>query len=94
VDTRIQDIVTPADETPLQRIINDVPKAIKSADVISLSVQTLQQQLTQVEFRNYKPDVVIGIPMDACGTLEFYMANQMIELGELLAAKELNRAGL
>ena len=94
VDTRIQDIVTPADETPLQRIINDVPKTIKSADVISLSVQTLQQQLTQVEFRNYKPDVVIGIPMDACGTLEFYMANQMIELGELLAAKELNRAGL
>lgn len=94
VDTRIQEIVKPVDESPLQRIINDVPKAIKSADVISLSIQTMQQQLTQVEFRKYKPDLVIGIPMDACGTLEFYMANQMIELGQLTAAKELNRVGL
>jgi NTE family protein len=94
VDTRIQEIVKPVEETPLQRIINDVPKVIKSADVLSLSVQTMQQQLTQVEFKNFRPDVVIGIPMDACGTLEFYMANQMIELGELMAAKELNLRGL
>lgn len=94
VDTRIQEIVSPVEETPLQKIINDVPKAIKSADVISLSVQTMQQQLTQIEFQKYRPDVVIGIPMDACGTLEFYMANQMIELGQLTAAKELNRVGL
>lgn len=94
VDTRIQDIVTPASETPLQQIINDVPKTIKSADVISLSIQTMQQQLTQVEFRRYRPDVVIGIPMDSCGTLEFHMANQMIDLGQLTAARELNKFGL
>jgi NTE family protein len=94
VDTRIQEIVKPVEETELQRIINDVPKAIKSADVLFLSVQTMQQQLTQVEFKKYRPDLVIGIPMDACGTLEFYLANQMIELGELMAAKELNLLGL
>ncbi|MEN9955083.1 MAG: hypothetical protein RLZZ41_747 [Actinomycetota bacterium] len=89
VDTKIQQIVKLPDETPLQRIINDVPKSITSADVIMLSIQTMQQKLTQIEFATYKPDLVIGVPMDACGTLDFYKAKEMIELGEELTRKAL-----
>ena len=93
VDTRIQQIVTVTEETPLQKIINDVPKAITSADVLSMSVQTMQQKLTAVEFARHKPNLVVGVPIDACGMLEFDQANRMIQMGERLTAEALDRAG-
>jgi NTE family protein len=93
VDTKIQNIVKISEETPLQKIINDVPKAITSSDVILMSIQTMQQKLTQIEFGNYRPDLVIGVPIDACGTLDFFQAKPMIELGEKLASEALNKAG-
>lgn len=89
VDTSIQQIVNGVPETPLQKIINDVPKAIRSADVILMSIQTMQQQLTETEFSRYRPDLVVGVPIDACGTLEFHQAKPMIELGEKLTAQAL-----
>lgn len=93
VDTKIQNIVKLPEETPLQKIINDVPKAIKSSDVILMSIQTMQQRLTEIEFKKHRPDLVIGIPLDACGMLEFHQAKPMIELGEKLTAEALLRAG-
>lgn len=93
VDTKIQKIVKLPEETPLQKIINDVPRAITSADVILMSIQTMQQKLTEVEFAKYRPDLVVGIPIDACGTLEFQKAKPMIELGQKLTAEALSKAG-
>jgi len=93
VDTKIQRIVKIKEETPLQKIINDVPKAIKSADVVLMSIQTMQQKLTEIEFRKHKPDLVVGIPIDACGTMDFYQAKPMIDLGEKLTAEALLKAG-
>lgn len=93
VDTKIQQIVKLPEETPLQKIINDVPRAITSADVILLAIQTMQQKLTQIEFEKYKPDLVIGVPMDACGTLDFQKAKEMIELGEKLTNQALELKG-
>lgn len=93
VDTKIQNIVKISEETPLQKIINDVPKAITSSDVILMSIQTMQQKLTQIEFGKYRPDLVIGVPIDACGALDFFQAKPMIELGEKLASEALNKAG-
>lgn len=93
VDTSIQKIITLPEETPLQKIINDVPKVISSADVISMSIQTMQQKLTEIEFRKFKPDLVVGVPMDACGTLEFYSAKPMIEMGQRLTAQAMLKAG-
>lgn len=93
VDTRIQNIVRPQEETQLEKILNDVPKAITSADVISLSVQTMQQKLASIEFSKYKPDLVVGVPIDACGMMEFDKAKKMISLGEKLTAQALLNAG-
>lgn len=93
VDTKIQNIVNIPEETPLQKIINDVPKAITSADVILMSIQTMQQKLTAIEFDKHKPDLVVGVPVDACGILEFHQAKPMIELGEKLTLEALAKAG-
>jgi len=89
VDTSIQQILHPAEESPLKKMVNDVPKAIRSTDVISLGIQTMQQKLTQIEFEKYRPDLVIGLPMDACGILEFDRANEMIELGAMVTRQAL-----
>ena len=93
VDTKIQNIVKLPQETPLQKIINDVPRAISSSDVFLMSIQTMQQKLTEIEFAKYKPDLVIGVPMDACGILDFHQAKPMIELGRKLTAEALSRSG-
>lgn len=93
VDTKIQNIIKVPEETPLQKIINDVPKAITSADVILMSIQTMQQKLTEVEFSKFRPDLVVGVPIDACGTLDFYKAKPMIELGQKLTKEKLDQAG-
>jgi len=93
VDTKIQNIVKLPQETPLQKIMNDVPKAIRSSDVVLMSIQTMQQKLTEIEFAKYKPDLVIGVPMDACGTLDFHQAKPMIELGRKLTAEALSNSG-
>lgn len=92
VDTTIQQIVKPK-ETPLQKILADVPKAITSADVISLSIQSMQQKLTRIEFEKHRPDLVIGIPIDACGILEFDRAKQMIQLGQKNTLQAMIAAG-
>ena len=93
VDTTIQEIVKPTQASALERIVSDVPKTIGSADVISLSVQSMQQKLTRIEFKKTKPDLVIGIPIDACGILEFDRAKEMIALGGERAKRALTEAG-
>lgn len=93
LDTRIQQVVKQPEETPLQKIINDVPKAITSADVMLMSIQTMQQRLTEVEFSKHRPDLVVPVPIDACGALEFHKAKQMIRLGEKLTTQALDGAG-
>lgn len=94
VDTKIQKIVREPIESPLQKIVNDVPRAITSADVVLMSIQTMQEKLAAIEFAKYKPDVVIGVPIDACGTLDFYKAKPMIELGRKLTLQALDKAGI
>lgn len=93
VDTRIQQVIKDPVETPLQTIINDLPKAITTSDVMLMSIQTMQQGITAVEFAKHRPDLVIGVPMDACGALEFHKAKQMIRLGDKLATDALDQAG-
>lgn len=93
VDTRIQNVIAEPKETPLAKIINDVPKAITSADVMLMSIQTMQQRLTEIEFAKRKPDLIVGVPIDACGVLDFHKAKQMIRLGEKLTAEAFKAAG-
>ena len=38
----------------------------------------------------YSPDVVVKIPRNACGFLEFYRAQEMIELGRQEAERVLD----
>jgi NTE family protein len=58
-------------------------------ELVSRSIETMQNAITAVKLAAYAPDVVIEIPRDACGAHEFYRAREVIELGYRLAGESL-----
>jgi len=62
-------------------------KSSHSAFKLSMSRQTMRQKLTTIEFAKLVPDLVIGVPMDACGIMEFQRAQEKTNLGHERAAK-------
>jgi len=58
--------------------------------VIELSIQTMQRLITRYRLSAYPPDMLIEVPVDACGTFEFHRANEMIALGRQLAEEALD----
>jgi len=67
-----------------------IPTGLRTRDVIELSIQTMQRLITRYRLSAYPPDVLIEIPVDACGTFEFHRAMEMIDLGRQVAARALD----
>ncbi|WP_062463402.1 patatin-like phospholipase family protein [Demequina soli] len=61
------------------------PPEVSTLDVIDRSLQTLQNTVQRYRLAGYPPDVMVDVPADACGTLDFHRATEMIELGRALA---------
>jgi NTE family protein len=55
-------------------------------DVAYLSMQAMQDTISQLRRSAYAPDVTVEIPRDACGFFEFWRARELIELGRERAA--------
>ena len=64
-------------------------RGISPYTVYYQSLEALQRQATRLKLAAYPPDLVIEIPRNACGTMEFYRAGEMIELGHKIAANAL-----
>jgi NTE family protein len=47
-------------------------------------------QLAQLQIEKGSPDVLINISRDSCGTYDFYMAEELVEIGRQSAAKILD----
>lgn len=58
-------------------------------DIINRSFDTMQETITRFQLAAYSPDVIVEIPRNACGSLEFYRAAEMIRLGRERAAQVL-----
>lgn len=50
-------------------------------DIISRSIEAMQNSIARFRIAAYDPDHLIEIPVNACGVFEFYRAREMIELG-------------
>ncbi|WP_296666292.1 patatin-like phospholipase family protein [Demequina sp.] len=61
------------------------PGGISTLDVIDRSLQTLQNSVQRYRLAGYPPDVMVNVPSDACGTLDFHRATELIGLGSALA---------
>ncbi|MGD8547722.1 MAG: patatin-like phospholipase family protein [Thiohalophilus sp.] len=65
---------------------DDVPE-IDVFDIISRSIEAMQNSIARFRIAAYNPDHLIEIPVNACGIFEFYRAQEMIDLGYERAEK-------
>lgn len=63
-------------------------------DVVSLSLDAAQGALTRYSLAAHAPDVLITVPKDACRTLDFHRAAELVDLGRDLARQALDQAQL
>lgn len=71
-----------------------LPAGLSKLDVMNLSLDAMQSVLQRYRLAGYPPDVLVSVPKDACRTLDFHKAADMIELGRTLTAAALDAAGL
>ena len=60
-------------------------------DVANQSFDAMQSTIARQKLAAYPPDIVLEIPRNACGTLEFDRADEMIELGRQTALQHLQQ---
>jgi len=61
--------------------------------VMTRTIEIAQAALARHQMAAYPPDVLVEVPRTACRSLDFHRAAEMIELGQKLAARALNRVG-
>ena len=66
------------------------PTGLRTLDVVEMSLDAMQELITRYRLAGYAPDVLVEVPIDACGTLEFHRAGEMIALGRALAGPALD----
>lgn len=66
---------------------------LRIADVMTLSWDVMQEMIARYRLAGQPPDVLVTVPADAAGTLDFHRAGEIIELGRSLTAHALDDAG-
>jgi NTE family protein len=93
-NVKVENSITPASKSsPLQEKVNGFIKQLKDSvtgsndkdwgvyDVANQAFDAMQSTIARQKLAAYPPDIVIEIARNACGTLEFDRADEMIELG-------------
>ena len=68
----------------------DEPQRMGRVEVLSRSLDIMQDALTRYQVAGYPPDVLIRVPRRTVRTLDFHKATEMIDLGRELTAKALD----
>lgn len=65
-------------------------KSLSYFDLITKSVDLMQDQISTLMIEKAKPDILVAISRDMCGTFEFYRSKEIIDYGksEFLKALE------
>ncbi len=85
---------TPDDPSDLDWQTESIRAGLRKIDVVNLSMEAVSALLTRYRLGGLPPDLLIEVPVDACGTLDFHRAQEMIELGRTYAREALDRSGL
>ena len=59
-------------------------------EILNLSFDLMQSQLTVGVVSNHKPDILISIPKSAADTFAFFKGEELVEYGRAMAAKALD----
>lgn len=71
-----------------------LPAGLSKFDMMSQALDAMQSVLARYRMAGYPPDVLVAVPKDACRSLDFHRAPELIELGRSLMADALDRAPL
>ncbi len=66
---------------------------IRTVELLALSFETMSALVSRYRMAGNPPDVLVTVPSNAVGTLDFHRAPEMIELGRQLMTEALDRAG-
>lgn len=82
----------PSGETELRpdEITEAVPADVGMFDVMNLSLEVMQSVVRRYRLASYPPEVLVTVPKDACRTLDFHRAAELIELGRTLTTEALD----
>ena len=58
-------------------------------DIMGRTIDIMQNAVLDCKMAGYSPDIIIGIPNNACGFYEFNKAYEMIELGRIITKEHL-----
>jgi NTE family protein len=58
-------------------------------DILSNTMDTMQNMIARFQLAAYTPDVIVDIPRNICTFYEFERAREMIEIGRQYAAREI-----
>lgn len=78
----------------VQEITQDFVNSLKISDITALSTDAAQTLVARFRLAAYPPDITVTVPVDSCRTLEFYRAQEMIDLGRSLAVEAFDKAEL
>jgi len=85
----------------INRFINRLQQSVTSShrdwgayDIAIQAIEAMQSTIARQKLAAYPPDIAIEIPRNACQTLEFDRASEMIELGYRRAKECLTQAEL
>ena len=71
-------------------VIIDAVGPASLLDLINQSFEVMQTSLAQYKIAGYPPDVLINVPKRVCRFFEFYKAQELIELGRMIARDTLD----
>lgn len=72
---------------------SQAPKDLSSMEVFTRSFDTMASLISRYRMASFPPDVLIRVPSDACRTMDFHRASEIIDLGRSLAIEALDAAG-
>lgn len=82
------------DETDEETSGEDLLPELGMTDVINFSIDAMQALITRYRMGGSPPDLLITVPKNACRTLDFHRAEEMIEIGRRKAEEALDAAGI
>ncbi|MDN5795720.1 MAG: patatin-like phospholipase family protein [Intrasporangium sp.] len=66
---------------------------IRTIDLLAMSFETMSALISRYRMAGNPPDILVRVPSNAVGTLDFHRAGEMIALGRQLMTEALDRAG-
>jgi NTE family protein len=68
----------------------DQRKKISYFNLINDTIATMTNQLATIALKNTPPDILVQVSKKACGTFDFFKAEDMVEIGRIAAREKLD----